>query len=76
MLTSILYDKDLKKGEMKAIVDPHKCIGCTACATECPGVFSMVEDKAVAITVVIPPDELKKAKDAAEICPAEAIKIS
>jgi ferredoxin len=62
---------------MKAIVDPHKCIGCTACATECPAVFSMVvdEDLAVAISGVIPPSELKKARDAAEICPAEAIKI-
>lgn len=60
---------------MKAIVDPAKCIGCTACATECPAVFSMIEDKAVAIAGVIPPEELKKAKDAAEICPAEAIRI-
>jgi ferredoxin len=36
----------------------------------------MVDDKAVAISGVIPPHELKKARDAAEICPAEAIKIS
>jgi ferredoxin len=61
---------------MKAIVDPHKCIGCTACATECPAVFSMVDDRAVAISGVIPPDELKKARDAVEICPADAIKIN
>ncbi|MBL8027773.1 MAG: ferredoxin [Fibrobacteres bacterium] len=38
---------------MKAIVEPLKCIGCTACANECPAVFSMVEDRAAeAIKIV------------------------
>ncbi len=60
---------------MKAKVDPDLCTGCELCTDICSAVFKMVKDKAVAIPDDIPESERKACKEAAESCPAEAIKI-
>ena len=58
---------------MKVSVNAEKCIGCGACVSMCPGVFSLEEHKSV----------VKKAdcegcdcKAVAEACPVAAISAS
>lgn len=61
---------------MKAFVDKDVCIGCGLCNDLCPEVFSMDDDgTAVAIEEEISEDAEDAAKEAAEQCPVEAIKI-
>ncbi len=61
---------------MKATVDPDTCIGCELCPTICPEVFKMGDD-GIAHTIVdkVPADFLATAREAAESCPVQAIKI-
>ena len=57
---------------MKANVDKDTCIGCGACPSICPEVFSMDDDGlAKAIDSEIPED----AKEARDGCPVDAIDI-
>lgn len=53
-------------------VDKEKCIGCGSCAALCPEVFEMKGDKAI-----VKADSTDKlcAKEAADACPIQAIKI-
>ncbi len=62
---------------MKAIVDQETCIGCELCPTICPEVFQMGDD-GLAHTIMdrIPADLQNTAKEAAESCPVQAIKIT
>jgi ferredoxin len=60
---------------MKAIVDEDLCTGCELCTQTCPDVFEMKDDLAVVIAAEIPADAAECAKQAAEECPVEAIKI-
>jgi ferredoxin len=60
---------------MKAKVDPDLCTGCELCTQTCPDVFDMQDDVAVAIVEEIPEDAEDCAKQAAEECPVEAIKV-
>ncbi|MEK6886158.1 MAG: ferredoxin [Nanoarchaeota archaeon] len=56
---------------VKIVVDQEKCIGCAACVGLCPQCFEMVDGKAIAKK-----PEVKKItceKEAAEICPVQAI---
>lgn len=63
---------------MKAIVDKDLCTGCGLCADTCPDVFQLDENSAVAVVKVneIPAGSVDCAKQAAEDCPVEAIKIT
>lgn len=60
---------------MKAIVDKDLCIGCGACASICPEVFAMRDDKAVAIVEIVPAGIESKCRQAADGCPVAAITI-
>ena len=68
-----------KKGDlfiMKATVDKDTCIGCGACPSICPDVFSMDDDGlAKAIDSQIPEDVQEDAKEARDSCPVDAIDI-
>lgn len=58
---------------VKISVDKEKCIGCGACASCCPSNFEMVEGKAH-----VKNSNVKKVtceKEAADICPVNAITI-
>ncbi len=60
---------------MRAIVDPDTCIGCELCPSICPEVFEMEGNVAITIKDPVPPDVEDTAREAAESCPTEAIKI-
>ncbi|AEF94447.1 4Fe-4S ferredoxin iron-sulfur binding domain-containing protein [Desulfotomaculum nigrificans CO-1-SRB] len=62
---------------MKASVDQDLCISCGACIDTCPEVFDWNEDdKAHAKVDEVPEAHEDAAKEAAEGCPTEAIKLS
>ncbi|GAB6180450.1 ferredoxin [Desulfotomaculum defluvii] len=62
---------------MKASVDQDLCISCGACIDTCPEVYDWNdEEKAHAIVDEIPQDQEESAKEAAESCPTEAIRVS
>jgi ferredoxin len=60
---------------MKAVVDADLCTGCELCIDTCPDVFEMEDDIAKAIVDEVPAGAEETAKQAAEECPVEAIKI-
>ena len=60
---------------MKAIVDAETCIGCGLCPSICPDVFQMKGDVAEAIPGDIPKELQDSAREAAESCPVDAIRI-
>ena len=60
---------------MKAIVDPEICTGCELCVETCPEVFQMDGDVAVSKVDEVPAEAEDCARQAAEECPVEAIKI-
>ena len=59
---------------MKAIVDADTCTGCGLCAETCPEVFE-VDDIAKVIADPVPAGAEETAKQSAEDCPVESIKI-
>ncbi|NOZ20891.1 MAG: ferredoxin [Planctomycetes bacterium] len=60
---------------MKVDVDQEECTGCGLCADTCPDVFELGEETAAVIVDVVPEDLKEDARQAAEDCPVEAIKI-
>jgi ferredoxin len=60
---------------MKAYVDEDLCTGCELCTQTCPDVFEMEDDVARVTVDEIPEDAEDCAKQAAEECPVEAIKV-
>jgi ferredoxin len=60
---------------MKAVVDADLCTGCELCTQTCPDVFEMQDDIAIVKVDEVPADSEDCAKQAAEECPVEAIKI-
>ncbi len=60
---------------MRATVDPDLCTGCELCVDTAPDVFEMQNDLAVAKVDIVPEDAEDLAREAAESCPAEAIKV-
>jgi ferredoxin len=57
----------------KVEVDQETCIGCGACVTQCDN-FEMKEGKSYAKKKEV--EEFGCNKDAAEICPVDAIKVT
>ena len=59
----------------KITVDKNECIGCGACEAQCPEYFEIDADEAKAKPKKAKTDEIGCAKEAADICPVNAIKI-
>ena len=57
----------------KIEVNKETCIGCGACVSTCPDFFELQEDKSVAKKTET--DDIGCAKEAASVCPVNAIKI-
>lgn len=61
---------------LNAEVDQELCISCGACVSMCPDVFDWNDDqKAHAVKTPVPSNEESCAKEAADGCPTDAIKI-
>lgn len=60
---------------MRVIIDPELCIGCECCVDLAPEVVEMNGELAIVIEEQVPDELVDKVKEAAEICPVEAIKI-
>ena len=61
---------------MKAVVVADDCTGCGLCVETCPEVFEMKDDDiAIVKADPVPAGAEATAKEAAEDCPSEAIKI-
>jgi ferredoxin len=59
---------------MKATVDQDLCIGCGLCADTCPEVFAILDDgMAHPIVEPVPHEEYSCVREAADICPVDAI---
>ena len=61
---------------MKATVDADECVSCEVCEETCPAVFRIGDDVAEVIVDEIPPDQVGAAREAADLCPVEAIALS
>ena len=59
---------------MKATIDEAACIGCGLCASDCPEVFEMKNEKAVVIATPVPAGKEETCKSAAANCPVTCIK--
>ena len=60
---------------MKVYVDPETCTGCELCVGMCPEVFEIQGMVSVAKVNPVPVELEASAREAAESCPVEAIKI-
>jgi len=61
---------------MKVTIDEELCTGCSLCEQTVPEVFEMVDDMAKVKGDGVPADKEADVKEAADSCPAEAIKVS
>jgi ferredoxin len=62
---------------MKVIVDRDTCIGCGMCQQVCAEIFLLDEEGLARAIVEVPgPDLYDCAREAAEICPVEAIELT
>lgn len=62
---------------MKAIVDCDLCIGCGLCEESCPEVFRVVDEGCALVLVESPGHEQYECiREAAEVCPTEAITLT
>ena len=60
---------------MKIFIDKEACIGCGLCAGICPSVFSMNNTGKSEVNKGVKDSDIENAKEAAEACPVNAIKI-
>ncbi len=61
---------------MKVVVDADACTGCGLCVETCAEVFEMVDDDVAKVKAdPVPASAEETAKQAAEDCPSEAIKV-
>lgn len=62
---------------MRPVVDRDTCIGCGLCSETCPEVFVLDDESIARVIVETPGQELYDCvREAAEICPVEAISIT
>ena len=62
---------------MKILIDKEKCVGCAACVSICSEIFEIKGDKANVKAGIKEDSKSKKcAKNAAGVCPANAIKVT
>ena len=54
-------------------INKEKCIGCGSCEAVAPEIFEIKDGKAVVKKQPETEDETQKAKEAASICPVDAI---
>lgn len=59
---------------MNVKVDQNTCIGCGACASLCPDIFELNDEGKSTVKQEEPEDEAC-AKNAAQTCPVDAIKL-
>ena len=59
----------------KIIINKETCIGCGSCEAVAPSLFTMKDGKAIAKKKEVLGADLKKAKEAEEICPVQAISV-
>lgn len=61
----------------KILLDKNTCIGCGACVAVAPELFELDEDNKAEAKIIgeLEDEELKKAKEAEETCPVQAIKV-
>lgn len=60
---------------MRVLIDPELCIGCENCFDLVPEVFDMQDDLAIVREEEVPDELGDRVKEAAEICPVEAIRV-
>ena len=61
---------------MKAVVIADDCTGCGLCVETCPEVFEMNDDDIAKVKAdPVPAEAEASAKESADDCPSEAIKI-
>lgn len=61
---------------MRVSVDREKCMGCGVCESICPEVFQMGEDNIAKVLQDPVPESLEDtAREAAQSCPEEAIRV-
>ncbi len=60
---------------MKVRVDEDACVGDGSCVSICPEVFEMEGDVAKAKIEVVPENLQESCREAADVCPVEAIVI-
>ncbi len=60
---------------MKVTIDKELCTGCGLCADTCPDVFELQSDFAVVKVNAVPEGAEECVQQAAEDCPASAIKV-
>jgi len=56
---------------MKIVLDKEKCLGCGSCVALCPECFEMGEDQRARVKK----EWADCAKEAAQACPGQAIKV-
>ena len=60
---------------MRVEVDDDRCIGSLGCEETCPEVFKVLGDISEVFVEVVPPEAEERCRQAAENCPAHAIRI-
>jgi len=60
---------------VKATIDKELCTGCGLCAETCPDIFELDGDLAKVKVEVVPDAAEECVQQAAEDCPASAIKV-
>ncbi|MEO0108649.1 MAG: ferredoxin [candidate division WOR-3 bacterium] len=60
---------------LRITIDNELCTGCELCVSSCPDLFEMSEDVAKVKVELVPDAAMDCARQAAEDCPATAIKI-
>jgi ferredoxin len=59
---------------MRIKIDEELCTGCELCVDTCPSLFEIGENGIAKVTVdEVPKNEEECAREAADICPSEAI---